>query len=165
MHIIPFSKLLLCGAFLLAAPTHALEVIGVSDGDSLTVLRSGRPLKVRLANIDAPEKRQDFGERSKQSLSDMCYRKEASLQIQTIDRYGRAVALVTCGRTDVNRAQVRRGMAWVYSDYNKDKTLPVLEQKARARREGLWLTGDAMPPWEFRKQVRSAAKAKARTAW
>ena len=78
-------------ALLLAGQAHADQVIGIADGDTLTVLRAGRPLKVRLADIDAPEKRQPYGERSKQSLSDLCFKRDAQLQIQTIDKYGRII--------------------------------------------------------------------------
>lgn len=157
---IPYFHLCLLAGLLSPLATAAHEVIGVADGDTLTVLRQGRPLKVRLANIDAPEKRQDFGERSKQSLSQMCYRKDASLQIQTVDRYGRAVAVVTCNRINVNRAQVRRGMAWVYPQYNKDRALPVVQKAAQNEGHGLWARQDAVPPWEFRKRARLASKAR-----
>jgi endonuclease YncB( thermonuclease family) len=78
--------------------------------DTLTVLQDGRPARIRLANVDAPEKRQGFGERAKQSFSDLCYRKDAVLKIVSTDRYGRAVALVWCAGIDVNRAQVERGL-------------------------------------------------------
>jgi micrococcal nuclease len=77
----------------------AHQVIGISDGDTMTLLVDQKPLKIRLANIDAPEKQQAFGQRSKQSLSDLCWGKDATYQAQTIDKYGRTVAVVTCGRT------------------------------------------------------------------
>jgi micrococcal nuclease len=148
----------------LVAPAHAHKVIGIADGDTLTLLVDAKPLKIRLANIDAPEKVQSFGERSKQSLSDLCFGKDASYKEQDIDRYGRTVAVVTCGGVEVNRAQIELGMAWVYPKYNKDLTLPGLEAMARKVGRGLWSDAAPTPPWEFRrpkfKKV-SAASSKA----
>ena len=73
-------------------PASAVDVVGIADGDTLTVVQDGRPARIRLANVDAPEKRQGFGQRSKQSLSDLCYRKEAVIRVISTDRYGRSVA-------------------------------------------------------------------------
>lgn len=148
-----FFLVLLLGT--LAVPAHADKVIGIADGDTLTVLQNRKPLKVRLANIDAPEKEQAFGTRSRQSLSDMCFGKDAELDVQTTDRYGRAVAVVHCGGVNANRTQVERGMAWVYGKYNKDPLLPVFEMQARLRKLGLWSEPDPTPPWTWRKAERS----------
>ena len=134
---------------------HAAPVIGVSDGDTLTVLSRGRPVKVRLANIDAPEKQQAFGTRSKQSLSELCFGRDATLKSSNKDRYGRTVAVVHCGDVNVNVAQVSRGMAWVYRQYNRDASLPAVEAMARLSRSGLWSDPDPLAPWQFR----SARKA------
>ncbi|MES2103917.1 MAG: thermonuclease family protein [Pseudomonadota bacterium] len=114
------QKILLIAALLLPLPSFADKVIGVADGDTLTVLHAGKPLKIRLADIDAPEKKQAFGQVSKQSLSDMCFGKDATYQKRTVDRYGRIVARVTCAGVDVNREQVDKGLAWVYPRYNRD---------------------------------------------
>lgn len=137
------------------APAHAYQVIGIADGDTLTLLVDRTPLKIRLANIDAPEKRQAFGQRSKQSLSDLCYGKDATYQAQTIDKYRRTVAVVTCGGIEANRTQVERGFAWVYPKYNKDSTLPAVEDAARAGRRGLWVDKEQLPPWEWRKALKA----------
>lgn len=134
---------------LLAAAIVAV-VVGVSDGDTLTVLDGQQQIKVRLAEIDAPEKKQPFGARSKQSLSDLCFGKQAEIRAQARDRYGRTVARVTCAGVDANAEQVRRGMAWVYRQYARDKALYVLEAEARADRRGLWADSDPVPPWEWR---------------
>ena len=132
-----------------AAP---VPVIGIADGDTLTVLENQKQVKIRLANIDAPEKKQAFGDRSHQSLAEMCFRKDATYQAQTIDRYGRTVAVVICDGVEANRAQVERGMAWVYDRYNKDASLPLLQEKAKAEKRGLWADPDPTPPWEFRRK-------------
>lgn len=146
--------LILALALALSLPTYAHQVIGIADGDTLTLLVNKRPLKIRLANIDAPEKSQAFGERSRQSLSELCFGKDASYATQDIDRYGRTVAVVTCDGVEANRTQVERGMAWVYTKYNKDLALPALQEAARSARRGLWRDTDPLPPWEFRKQMR-----------
>lgn len=142
-------------ALSIAIPAHAHQVIGIADGDTMTLLVDQRPLKIRLANIDAPEKAQAFGQRSKQSLSDLCWGKDADYRAQDIDRYGRTVAVVTCGGVEANRAQVERGFAWVYTRYNKDRTLPVLQDRAREGRIGLWADAEPVAPWEFRRAKRS----------
>ena len=147
-------KLLLIMLALASAPAFAMDVIGIADGDTLTVLQDGRPARIRLANVDAPEKRQGFGERAKQSLSDLCYRKDAVLKVVSTDRYGRAVALVSCAGVDVNRAQVERGLAWVYTKYNQDPGLPALQAAAAAQRRGLWAEPNPVPPWDFRRAGR-----------
>lgn len=126
-------------------------VVGVHDGDTLTCLTDDKTqIKVRLAEIDAPELRQPYGYKSKQSLSDMCFKKQAELRPQAIDRYRRTVARVICEGTDANAEQVRLGMAWVYVKYSKDASLPPLQDTARAAGIGLWADPDPIPPWSFR---------------
>lgn len=134
-----------------AIPAHADPVIGIADGDTLTVLHDRQPVKIRLANIDAPEKKQPFGQRSKQSLSDLCWQKDATYQVEAKDRYGRTVAIVSCGGVEVNRAQVERGLAWVYPRYNRDPGLPALQEQAREGKRGLWADPSPIPPWEWRR--------------
>lgn len=139
---------------LILAQVHAHKVIGISDGDTLTLLVDKKPLKIRLANIDAPERAQAFGQRSRESLSDLCWGKDASYEMQDIDRYGRTVAVVMCAGVQANRAQVERGMAWVYTKYNKDASLPAIQERARVEQRGLWRDVDPVPPWEFRRNKR-----------
>ena len=125
-------------------------VVAITDDDTLTARCREQSLKIRLAEIDAPEKRQPFGERSKQSLSSLCYRQQAAIQPKTKDRYGRTVARVYCAGVDANAAMVRDGMAWAFRKYQTDTGIPRLEALARAERVGLW--ADPMPkqPLEWR---------------
>lgn len=139
--------------FAITLPAHTHQVIGIADGDTLTLLADRKPLRIRLADIDAPEKKQAFGHRSKESLSDLCFGKDADYRTQTIDKYGRTVARVTCAGIDANRAQVERGMAWVYVNYNRDGSLPSAQAAARLSRKGLWADKTPVPPWEFRHPV------------
>lgn len=147
--------LLLCAAASPAAADLPCKVVGVADGDTITALCQGNEqVKVRLAEIDAPEKAQPFGAKSKQSLSDLCFGKAAQIADQDRDRYGRTVARVRCAGIDANAEQVRRGLAWVYDRYVTDSTLYPLQDTARAERRGLWADSAPTPPWEWRKARR-----------
>ena len=127
-------------------------VISVADGDTLTVLCNGsKQVKIRLSEIDAPEKRQPFGNRSMQSLSGMCLQKKAKIKPQTKDRYGRTVARVICDGIDANEEQVKRGMAWVYDKYVRDRNLYSIQDMARASKVGLWADNKPIKPWEYRR--------------
>jgi micrococcal nuclease len=129
---------------------HAHQVISIADGDTLTLAVDGRRLKIRLANIDAPERGQAYGRESRRSLSELCFRKDARYRVEDIDQYGRTVAAVECDGVDASRAQVERGMAWVARHYNRDASLPMLQAQMRWRRVGLWADANPIPPWEFR---------------
>jgi len=130
-------------------------VVGISDGDTLTA-RCGEPgayerVKVRVAAIDAPEKAQPFGQRSRQHLAELCFQQQASIKTQSKDRYGRTVADVECQGQDVARAQVQAGMAWVYTQYAKGYGhLFPAQERAKDGRLGLWSV-EAVPPWEWRR--------------
>ncbi len=106
-----FATVLLTLALAANAETITGRVVGVADGDTITVLRDHEKIKVRLNEIDAPEKAQAFGNKSKQSLSDLCFDKIATLDDKGKDKYGRTLARVTCDGIDANTEQVRRGMA------------------------------------------------------
>lgn len=140
-------------------PVLLCLVIGISDGDTLTArcptqdaAHPYQQVKVRLAGIDAPEKRQPFGERSRQHLAGLCFQQQATITPKTKDRYGRSVADVECRGQDVATEQVRSGLAWFYVRYGKGyEHLGGLEAEARAARRGLWSV-EAVPPWEWRNQ-------------
>jgi endonuclease YncB( thermonuclease family) len=132
------------------------RVVGVTDGDTITLLIGREQHRVRLAGIDAPEQSQAFGQRSKQALSQLCYGDTAArVRIEDRDRYGRIVGRVFCRGEDANAAQVQRGYAWVYTRYNRDHALPRLERVARTARMGLWADPAPIAPWDFRRQGRS----------
>lgn len=130
-------------------------VVAISDGDSLTV-RCGQSgayeqLRVRVAAIDAPERRQAYGTKSRQHLAQLCHRQQARLKPLSRDRFGRTVADVSCQGQDVARAQVSQGLAWVAPGYAQEHPfLTSLERQARARRLGLWAQKKPTPPWAFR---------------
>lgn len=127
-------------------------VIGIQDGDTLTVLVDRKPLRVRLAEIDAPEKAQPFGARSKESLSGLCFQKSAKVQPVATDRYGRTVAAVSCAGQDAAAHQVSNGMAWVYDRYAAATSpLYVMQDLARSTAAGLWSERTPIPPWKWRR--------------
>lgn len=137
----------------------ACRVVGVSDGDTLTCLTSEkRQIKTRLAQIDAPEKDQAFGQRSKQALSDLVFGKSVVLQPETTDKYGRTVAKVLIGGRDVNLALVKAGMAWVYTQYARDQAYFAAEREARSSRVGLWSDPNPTRPSDWRHGGRSASR-------
>jgi micrococcal nuclease len=144
------------------ASVLACVVIGVADGDSLSA-RCETPaglqnINVRLAEIDAPEKGQPFGNRSKQNLIELCLRKPATLRTRSLDRYGRTVARVECAGVDAILAQVEAGFAWAYDHYATDKRLYELQQRARTAQRGLWIDSDPVAPWLWRRTARAAPK-------
>lgn len=138
-----------------AANAHATNwngmVIGISDGDTVTVLNDQKnPVKIRLTEIDAPEKSQAFGEKSKQSLSEICFKKSVVVEDKGADRYKRTLGRITCDGIDANAEQVKRGMAWAYRQYLTDPTIAELEATAKEIKTGLWSDENPVPPWEFR---------------
>ena len=142
-------------AFANGNPQITGTVVGVADGDTLTVLDSSkREHRVRLAEIDAPESSgQAFGNRAKQALSRLCYRKLAKVIVHTKDRYGRNVGAVTCDGVNANEKMVESGLAWVYTQYaSANSPLFGLEQQARLAKRGLWRDANPVPPWEWRKR-------------
>lgn len=134
------------------------KVVSIQDGDTLTVLVERREMRVRLTDIDAPEMKQPFGTRSRQSLSEMCFGKIASLDVRGQDRYQRSLARVTCDGKDANAEQVRRGYAWTFVRYaRQDSPLYALEQEARTARRGLWADPAPVAPWNWRRNGRETA--------
>ena len=150
------GKALACLLLALACAAHAEtvtgRVVGVADGDTITVLDADEVQhKIRLANVDAPEKKQAFGNRSKESLSDLVFDKTVKR-----DRYGRQIGKVLVNGQDVNLVQVERGMAWFYRQYQREQSpndrrlYEAAEDAAKAGRRGLWRDVDPVPPWDFR---------------
>lgn len=162
---IRFIQILLI-ALSLPLPTAAYSetingrVIAVADGDTLTILDVGNTqIKIRLAAIDAPEKNQAFGNRAKQELSDLCFGKNASLKVVSVDRYGRTVGDIDCVGTNANKAMVKSGFAWVYRKYDKGfEHFYAAEEEARSAGLGLWADSNPLAPWDWRKSKRNEKK-------
>ncbi len=147
----PFSAVM--AATRAMKPTHAATgyVTGVSDGDTFYMQIDGKSTRVRLAQIDSPERAQPFGRRAEQSLRELLGKREVTATWREIDRYGRPVVQVEVGGVDVNAEQVKRGFAWVYRQYSNDARLIALEQEARSAGRGLWSDQHPVEPWAWRK--------------
>lgn len=125
-------------------------VVAITDGDTLKARCPDQQVVIRLAEIDAPEKAQAFGQRSKQHLAALCFGKQAEIRPTARDRYGRTVARVTCDGTDANAAMVRSGMAWAYTRYLTDPQIRAAEVLAQREHAGLWADEHPTPPWTWR---------------
>jgi endonuclease YncB( thermonuclease family) len=142
------------------------RVVSIADGDTLTLLTAEKKqIRIRLAEIDAPEKAQPYGNRAKQELSDLVFGKTVEVVYVDTDRYGRTVGRVYVGNVDVSAELVRSGAAWVYREYNTDRSLLAIESEARGAKRGLWgLSEGAIPPWEWRRGERGGPNAEERDA-
>nr|EES2010828.1 thermonuclease family protein [Escherichia coli] len=156
-----------------APGTHSPELIGkvvrVLDGDTFELLVDQRPVRIRVTGIDAPEKDQPFGQRSRQSLAGMVDGNPVAVRIKGTDRYGRTLGAVyakicapsaPCRAVYVNAEQVKTGMAWAYRFHGQavDPAMLKLETQARSERVGLWSAPNAVEPWKWRHQMVSAGK-------
>lgn len=135
------------------------KVVGVSDGDTVTLLTAEhRQVKIRLAGIDAPEKKQPFGMAAKKAMSDCAFGKQASVEWRKIDLYGRTIGKLTADGVDCGLRQIELGLAWHYKAYEREQEAPDRlayaqeENAARSSRKGLWISPAPMPPWEFRRR-------------
>ena len=127
-----FPLLLTC--VLLPAPGNLEgKVVRIADGDTITVLVDQKQVRVRLSAIDAPERGQDFCQRSRQALADLVFGKEVSTETHGKDRYVRVIGDVFVGGKPVNEMLVRQGWAWNFVKYSKSP-----RRQARAERRGLW---------------------------
>lgn len=139
------------------ADTLTGRVVGIADGDTLTLLdATNTQHKIRLSGIDSPEKGQPFGQACKKSLSDLAYDRAVAIESSKLDRYGRVIGKVLVNGQDVNLEQVRRGCGWHYKKYQNEQILDdrlsynSAEESARASRVGLWADNEPMPPWDWR---------------
>jgi endonuclease YncB( thermonuclease family) len=151
---------LLAGPASASAETFVARVIGVTDGDTLTVLRAGHPEVIRLRGIDAPERGQPYGERAKQHAAALAFSQLVAVEAAERDRYGRLLGEVRLsdGRS-LNQELVRAGSAWWFCRYSADPLLARLEADARLARRGLWADPRPTPPWDYRSVGRRAGRA------
>jgi endonuclease YncB( thermonuclease family) len=168
-----FTRILLLAASLTFAYTCAADtlhgrVVGVYDGDTVTVLDgTNTQWKIRLMGIDAPEKKQAFGNKSKEHLSGLVFNKQVTVEYRKKDRYGRTVGKILVQGLDANLEQVKAGMAWHYKQYQREQSeadriaYAKAEEQARAGRRGLWFDHEPAPPWDWRKQQKAMRRSAA----
>jgi endonuclease YncB( thermonuclease family) len=154
-YLVLLSLLVQSGQIL--AETIDGRVVGVSDGDTITVLdNSKKQHKIRLSGIDAPESKQPFGQASKRHLSNLIFNRNVTLYCGKTDKYKRQVCVVMVNGQDANLAQVKAGMAWWYRAYAKEQIpehraqYQAAEMDAQLQRIGLWQDNAPVPPWEWR---------------
>jgi endonuclease YncB( thermonuclease family) len=146
---------LLC-SLVCSAQTFTGRVVGVADGDTVTVLiESNRTQKIRLAGIDAPEKKQAFGSRAKQALSDKIFNRTVTVVSNSTDRYHRWVCDIHLEDRWINREMVAEGWAWWYRQYSTSEILAQAEIDAQTQKKGLWADPQPQPPWNFRRQAKT----------
>lgn len=130
-------------------------VVKVTDGDTIQVMHNGSAEKIRLAEIDCPEKKQPYGNAAKKYVLSVAAQKNVTVNVETIDRYGRTVGeVILPGGNSLNRQLVSEGYAWHYKKYSKDKSIGDLEAEARIAKRGLWQDKNPIAPWEWRRGKR-----------
>jgi micrococcal nuclease len=135
-----------------AAESFSGRMVGITDGDTIRVLRDGVSVPVRLDGIDAPEKKQPFGARSREFAGALAFGKVVTVETKGTDRYRRIIGRVVLNSGRVlNEEMLKAGMAWVYVKYCRDQRYYEIEAEFRNRRVGLWTDLEPVAPWEWRK--------------
>ena len=135
------------------------RAVKVQDGDTFDFLYGDHEKqRVRVAQMDAPEKAMPFGQKSKERFSELVIGKEIALVVNTVDRYGRIVGSVVIDGEDQSARMISEGMAWYYRQYGWTDSLARLEEEARSEKRGLWADPNPQPPWEWRKENRGKKK-------
>ncbi|WP_418187298.1 thermonuclease family protein [Aliarcobacter lanthieri] len=135
----------------------SLELIGkvvkVTDGDTVTILtKDNIQHKIRLNDIDAPESKQAFGNKSKDNLAKYIAGKTVKVEYKSTDKYKRILGTIYLDKLDINLQQVKDGYAWVYKKYSKNPIYYEAEKVARENKKGIWADKSPLEPWEFRKK-------------
>ena len=137
------------------------RIVGVADGDTVTILDAAKVQhKIRLDRIDAPEKKQAFGEKAKQHLSEMVFGKDVRVEYTSKDRYGRILGIVRVDGRDINLQMIKDGFAWHYKYYDKTPSYAQAEVEAREAKKGLWVDVNPIAPYDFRKMGRKNGKVR-----
>ena len=135
------------------------RAVKVQDGDTFDFLYGdNRKQRIRVAQMDAPEKNMPFGQKSKERFAELVMGKEIALVVNTVDRYGRIVGSVVIDGEDQSARMISEGMAWYYRQYGWTASLARLEEEARNAKRGLWADPNPQPPWEWRKANRGKKK-------
>jgi endonuclease YncB( thermonuclease family) len=144
-----------------AKPTYTLtgKVVAITDGDILKVVDDDENQhRIRLAAIDAPEKKQAFGNKARQALADKVFGKVVRVDVIDTDRYKREVGRMYVGDRFVNMEMVHDGFAWRCPQYDQAKEFSAAEGDARLHRRGLWVDKHPVPPWEFSRATRNVPR-------
>lgn len=152
---ITILALLLTTYSVLAAESISGRVVNVSDGDTVTILiNEAETIKVRLSEIDAPEKNQPWGNKSKQALTALISNQNVTISAHGKDRYGRTLGTIYLNQKNINKLMVQNGEAWAYTKYVSDQEYFLFQEQAKTQKIGLWSIGldQPTPPWEWRQK-------------
>ena len=145
-----------------------LKVIKITDGDTVNLLTEDyKTIKIRLDGIDAPERGQEYGDKSTKALGAMLKRGNQKVYLESLgqDKYGRTIGkLYLPDGTFVNEELVKEGFAWQYLKYNSDKELKAAQEKAQRAKLGLWRGDSPISPWEYRAIQKRARQLKVEKA-
>jgi len=143
----------LATAWLLACslPVFALEITYFYDGDTVKIKDAGKVYKLRITDIDAPERNQAYGLKSRRALINFCKNTSVQVQLLGTDKYGRKLGKLDCNNQDVSFYMLENGDAWFYEQYSSDSALELAELEAREKKRGLWQSQHPTPPWIWRK--------------
>ena len=148
------------------------KVVSIADGDTVTIVvadnsanskflhppssqpSSKKQYRIRLNDIDAPESKQAFGNKSKENLKNYIYQKDVVVKYESTDKYGRILGTIYYQGKDINLQQVKDGYAWVYRHYSKKQDYIKEEEKARQERKGLWADKNPINPYDFRRKYK-----------
>ena len=133
-------------------PVFATEITYFYDGDTVKISDKGREYKLRLTDIDAPERTQEYGLKSRRALMQLCNNTSVQVQLLGVDKYQRKLGKLECDNQDVSFYMVENGYAWFYHQYSSDSALELAEMGARDNKRGLWKAKQQTPPWIWRKK-------------
>ena len=155
MRYLTIFTILLLSGLIFAAPPKVVEelsgkIVSITDGDTIKVLVGKESVTIRLEGIDAPEKSQSFGSKSKDALATMVFGQTVTVKKTGKDQYSRSLGFVFVDDLDVNAQMIQDGWAWHFKKYNDEERLAVLEDEARNEKRGLWADPNPLAPWEFR---------------
>jgi endonuclease YncB( thermonuclease family) len=132
-------------------PEVAGRVVGVADGDTLTVLDADKKQhRIRISGIDAPEIGQPFANRAKQTLSELAFNREVRVEVIGTDKYGREVGRVLVDGEDASLKMLKAGMAWHFDKFDDSPEYASAQAEAREAKAGLWSATDPISPWQWR---------------
>ena len=136
------------------------KVASVSDGDTLILTTEDSRFKIRLSDIDAPEKKQAGGEEAKSFLKKIVEGRQVIINYTGTDRYKRLIGSIYIEDVNVNLVMVCAGHAWHYKKFSKNEVFAMAEVAARSAKNGLWAEENPVPPWTYRKSLKQANKNK-----
>jgi endonuclease YncB( thermonuclease family) len=153
MHLMRY--VILCLLYSLCIPSKAQDAYSLSkvyDGDTVELQNSAGKLKLRLTDIDAPERNQEFGQKSRRALSNLCKGNNIRINVEFVgkDKYDRNLGRLQCNQTDASLYLAQHGYAWHNEKYSNDPAIKTAAAQAREKRIGLWSSEKPTPPWLWR---------------